>query len=336
MLGDTTTTENNNNNNENNNSNNENSATTNIYLSMALTFVKTIVTKFQQFLRTLPLVTSFLVGIITIGYLFEFFAFWRGDDFVSFHASSIITEGQWYRLFTYEYFHRTIYQYLIVLVLILYLLGYRLERSLGSLVLTTLLLLGLLFQPPLQLLLSWLPYKILNMKVFYAAHCRGMTGILFQFLTLEYGASTKQIPVPFNDNTNIPLNCLPFLLLFVAEIVFWNTSSFMSHLAGIVLGYAMVYTKKYWLCPLGKFYHTYLERDSDADGFFFRCCTGRSNFVPTPDDIVLNNSNNDDEALISTAIDGDDDNNNIIGNNSSNMYSSPDYRPLDTEESIII
>jgi len=304
--------------------NNNNSSTSNPYLSMAWSVLKSTVLKFQQFLRTLPLVTSILVGIFTIGYLLELILYYLslfGDDkFLLFQASSIIEKKQIYRLVTSIYFHSSITHYLVVVVTTLFLLGTKLERNVGSLLLAFLLLVGLLVQPSLQLLLSWLPSTTLNMNVFYDAYCRGFSGILFQFITYEYGTSKKQLPIPCaaaDNTTTIPVNCLPWVLLFVAEIIFWNSSSFVSHLSGILVGYGMVYTKRVWLSSVGTFCHTYLERDNDSDGCFFRCCIGQTNFISTPDDILLMNNNDND-----TTDEEDEDGN----------YSSPDYRPLETQE----
>jgi len=314
---------------------NNNNNTNSIANSMAVSFIKSVCKKFLQFLRTLPLVTSILVGSITMGYILEwmvslFHLLGSNDNFISFRARSIIENpgSNWYRMITYHFFHKALYQFLIVSASMLFVLGRKSERSIGSLLLTFIVIVGgMILQPFLNLLLSWLCYKFLSMNVFYDEYCRGFSGILFLFLAYEYGTSKQRIPIPFmesNNNNNdesssssssyIPVNTVPWILLFVAEIVFWNSSSFLSHLSGVVVGYLFTMTKRLWMTPLGTFFHAYLERDNDADGIFFRCCTGQTNFVSTPDAILYGIDG--DEGVVEEGDGGDD----------------PDYRPLETTE----
>ncbi|CAN4118739.1 unnamed protein product [Withania somnifera] len=229
-------------------------------------------TRMGQWWVGIPIITSAVVVVCGIIYLVCLLVGYDSFGEVCFWPSAVISRFEVYRIFTSILFHGSLLHVLFNM-LALVPLGSELERIMGSVRLSYIIVLLAVSNALLHLLIALLvAYNPFHPYPNFMDECAiGFSGILFSMIVMETslsGAQTRSVFGLFN----VPAKWYALILLVVFQIVMTNVS-LLGHLCGILSGFAYTYGLFNVLIP-GTSFFSAIESSS-----WLSTCVRRPKFI---------------------------------------------------------
>ncbi|KAI3826255.1 hypothetical protein L1987_00300 [Smallanthus sonchifolius] len=210
-------------------------------------------TRFKQWWEGIPFLTSVVVAVCSVIYLVCLLIGYDSFVEVCFLPSAVISKFQVYRVCTSIFFHGSIL-HLVFNMLALVPLGSELERVMGSIRLSYMIVLLAISSAVFHLLITLIAaYNPIYSYYQFMDECAiGFSGVLFSMIVIETSLSGIQSRSVFGL-FNVPAKLYPWMLLVLFQLLMTNIS-LLGHLCGILSGFAYTYGLFNFIIPGSSFF----------------------------------------------------------------------------------
>ena len=199
-----------------------------------------------EFLEQIPFGTRWLLLLMVILYLFQFFVF--DQSFLSYVTISpyfICEKLQFWRLFTSSFFHSGII-HLLMNMMTFYQLGVSFERSIGTFSFFCHIAIFGFISNLVYLFVAWF-MKFGGRPETYYGSAVGFSGVLFSLMVIDNTVSGGNKRSVFGLFL-VPTEIYPWVMLLFMSLIMPNVS-LVGHAAGLIVGYMYTFKILKFLSP---------------------------------------------------------------------------------------